>query len=106
VKQCLAKDGNPLPLSAISQGDRQSEPAVGRPHDGADLVSEVPHDRFNINNFYDSDPSKTGAVRNRCGGFMDKILSLDAEFFGLFPAHAARIDPQQHLTLEATYMKL
>jgi len=37
---------------------------------------------------------------------MDKILSLDAEFFGLFPAHAARIDPQQHLTLEATYMKL
>ena len=36
--------------------------------DGADLVSEVPPDRFDINNFYDSDPAKTGAVRNRYGG--------------------------------------
>jgi acyl transferase domain-containing protein/surfactin synthase thioesterase subunit/NADPH-dependent curcumin reductase CurA/NADP-dependent 3-hydroxy acid dehydrogenase YdfG len=86
---------------------------IGSPHElwdalmaGADLVSEVPQDRFNINNFYDSDPSKTGAVRNRYGGFVDKILSFDAEFFGLFPAHAARIDPQQRLTLEATYHAL
>jgi acyl transferase domain-containing protein/surfactin synthase thioesterase subunit/NADPH-dependent curcumin reductase CurA/NADP-dependent 3-hydroxy acid dehydrogenase YdfG len=86
---------------------------IGSPHelwdaltDGTDLVSEVPHDRFNINNFYDSDTSKTGAVKNRYGGFVDKILSFDAEFFGLFPAHAARIDPQQRLTLEATYHAL
>ncbi|KAH8660863.1 fatty acid synthase S-acetyltransferase [Tricladium varicosporioides] len=83
---------------------------IGTPHElwnalmeGADLVSEVPNDRFDINNFHDSDPAKTGAVRNRYGGFVDKILSFDAEFFGLFPAHAARIDPQQRLTLEATY---
>jgi acyl transferase domain-containing protein len=74
--------------------------------DGADLVSEVPHDRFNINNFYDSDPSKTGVVKTCYEGFVENILSFDAEFFSLFPAHAARIDPQQRLTLEATYHAL
>ncbi|KAH6885006.1 fatty acid synthase S-acetyltransferase [Thelonectria olida] len=73
---------------------------------GADLVSEVPSDRFNINAFHDPDLRKTGAVRNRNGGFVDDILSFDAEFFDLFPAHAARLDPQQRLALEATYHAL
>jgi acyl transferase domain-containing protein len=74
--------------------------------EGADLVSEVPGDRFNIKNFYDADPRKTGAVKNRYGGFVPDVLSFDAEFFDLFPAHAARIDPQQRLALEATYHAL
>ncbi|KAM5364053.1 hypothetical protein ACJZ2D_011670 [Fusarium nematophilum] len=73
---------------------------------GADLVSEVPSDRFNINNFHDADLRKTGVVRNRNGGFVSDILAFDAEFFDIFPAHAARLDPQQRLALEATYHAL
>lgn len=68
---------------------------------GLNVVSDVPSDRFKSESFYDPDPQKYGTMRNHKGGFVD-AKAFDAEFFGIYPTEASRIDPQQRLALEAS----
>ncbi|MBW4632371.1 MAG: thioester reductase domain-containing protein [Iphinoe sp. HA4291-MV1] len=65
-----------------------------------DAISEVPESRWNVNYFYDPDIAKSGKIRTRWGGFVDKIDEFDAQFFGISPREASRMDPQQRLMLE------
>ncbi|MEP7210199.1 MAG: beta-ketoacyl synthase N-terminal-like domain-containing protein, partial [Alphaproteobacteria bacterium] len=68
--------------------------------DGVDAVSEVPADRWSAEAFYDPDPAAPGKSVTRSGGFLPKIDSFDAEFFGILRREAERMDPQQRLFLE------
>jgi acyl transferase domain-containing protein len=74
--------------------------------DGVDAITEVPEDRWNLNNFYDPEGTKPGKIRTRWGGFVDKIDEFDAEFFGISPREASSMDPQQRLLLEVTWEAL
>ena len=68
--------------------------------DGVDAIREVPVERFNVNDYYSSDPVAPGKMVTRWGGFIAEVDKFDAHFFGISPREAARMDPQQRLLLE------
>ena len=74
--------------------------------DGVDAITEVPADRFNLAEVYDSDPTVPGKISTRWGGFVDQVDQFDPQFFGISPREAARMDPQQRLLLEVTWEAL
>ena len=74
--------------------------------DGVDAITEVPEDRWNLDNFYDPEGPKPGKIRTRWGGFVDKIDEFDADFFGISPREASSMDPQQRLLLEVAWEAL
>ncbi|MEG5135849.1 MULTISPECIES: type I polyketide synthase [unclassified Microcoleus] len=68
--------------------------------EGVDAIAEVPPERWDVNELYDEAIAAPGKINNRWGGFLDRIDGLDADFFGITPAQAKEIDPQQRLVLE------
>jgi acyl transferase domain-containing protein/acyl carrier protein len=74
--------------------------------DGLDGITEVPADRFNLEDVYDPDPAVPGKVNTRWGGFLDGVDQFEPQFFGISPREAARMDPQQRLLLEVTWEAL
>ncbi|MGZ9224710.1 MAG: type I polyketide synthase, partial [Anaerolineales bacterium] len=70
---------------------------------GTDAISQVPADRWNSADLYDSDPAMPGKMNSRWGGFIDQIDQFDANFFGISPREATQMDPQQRLVLEIAW---
>ncbi|MDH6243369.1 type I polyketide synthase [Mycobacterium sp. OTB74] len=71
--------------------------------DGRDAVSEVPEDRWNVDEFFDSDPDARGKIVTRRAGFIDDATGFDAAFFGVSTREAKMLDPQQRLLLEMAW---
>ncbi|MFE9683993.1 beta-ketoacyl synthase N-terminal-like domain-containing protein [Streptomyces sp. NPDC006285] len=63
---------------------------------GRDTSSAVPVDR----------PGLSPAAPGRRGHFLDGVAAFDPEFFGIAPAEAALIDPQERLFLEVAWEAL
>lgn len=74
--------------------------------EGGDLVKEVPRTRWPIDEIFDEDPSARGKISTRWGAFFDDVSGFDAAFFGITPAEAERMDPQQRLALEVSWEAL
>src|SRR6202171_630208 len=74
--------------------------------DGVDAITEVPKDRWNIDDYYDPDPSALGKMASRWGAFLEDIDPFDPAFFGLSPREAASMDPQHRLLLEVAWEAL
>jgi acyl transferase domain-containing protein/NADPH:quinone reductase-like Zn-dependent oxidoreductase/NAD(P)-dependent dehydrogenase (short-subunit alcohol dehydrogenase family)/acyl carrier protein len=70
---------------------------------GEDLVTEIPADRWDVEDHYDPERGVPGRSVSRWGGFVDDIGGFDAPFFGFGEPEATAIDPQHRLLLETSW---
>jgi acyl transferase domain-containing protein len=74
--------------------------------EGRDAISDIPPERWDRQAFSSSDQAAAGKMITSKGGFLDQIDLFDADFFGIAPKEAARMDPQQRLFLEVAWEAL
>ena len=70
---------------------------------GDDLITEVPPDRWDSDEFYDPEPGVPGRTVCKWGAFLDDPALFDCEFFRISEREAIAIDPQQRLLLETSW---
>lgn len=73
--------------------------------DGVDSVSEIPDDRWDVDQFFSAD-RQPGKMYTKEGGFLEDIGHFDAELFNISPQEACWIDPQHRMLLENSYTAL
>ena len=69
-------------------------------------MSEVPADRWNIDEYFDNDFAVPGKMNNRLGGFLKNIDQFDPAFFDIPAREAIQMDPQQRMALEVAFEAL
>jgi amino acid adenylation domain-containing protein len=74
--------------------------------EGREAISEVPPDRWNIDEFYSSDQAQPGKMMSRWGGFIEQVDSFDWRAFRLLPREVKQMDPQHRLLLEVAWEAL
>ncbi|PZO17593.1 MAG: short-chain dehydrogenase [Leptolyngbya foveolarum] len=74
--------------------------------EGEDAIREIPGDRWNVDDYYDSTPGVPGKMSTRWGGFLDQVDGFDPAFFSISPREAVRMDPQQRLVMEVAWEAL
>ncbi|MBG0822235.1 type I polyketide synthase [Planomonospora sp. ID91781] len=70
---------------------------------GENAISEIPADRFPVEEVFHPAPGTPGKLSSRYGGFVTGIDEFDAEFFGISPREAAAMDPQHRLAMETAW---
>ncbi len=73
---------------------------------GRDAVSEVPRERWDVEEFFDPEPGAPGKIVTRRAGFIDDMAGFDAPFFGVSPREVRLMDPQHRLLLETAWHAL
>jgi phthioceranic/hydroxyphthioceranic acid synthase len=70
---------------------------------GDDLITVIPLDRWDADEFYDPEPGVPGRSVCKWGAFIDRHADFDCEFFGISEREAINTDPQQRLLLETSW---
>ena len=70
---------------------------------GKDCISEVPKERWDIEEYYTTDKNELGKMYCKWGGFVDDVDKFDAQFFHISPREAEIMDPQERLFLQCSY---
>lgn len=73
---------------------------------GDDLVSDIPSERWNWEEFCSKEERGRRDVALRYGGFIPDIDRFDAAFFGIAPHEARLMDPQHRLFLQLVWQAL
>ncbi|WP_193044881.1 type I polyketide synthase [Mycolicibacterium baixiangningiae] len=71
--------------------------------EGREAISEVPADRWDVDEFFDEEPGAPGKVVTRRAGFVDDVTGFDAPFFGMSTREVRLMDPQHRLLLETAW---
>ncbi|HEY9772538.1 MAG TPA: SDR family NAD(P)-dependent oxidoreductase [Planktothrix sp.] len=75
--------------------------------DGVDAAGPIPPTRWNVDEFYDSNPDAPGKLYVREGSFLNTpIDQFDADFFSISPREAEWMDPRQRILLEVVWEAL
>ncbi|QNI06776.1 type I polyketide synthase [Mycobacterium kubicae] len=70
---------------------------------GDDFVTEVPLERWDVDEYYDPEPGVPGRSHCKWGAFLDNIGDFDPDFFGISEKEATAMDPQHRLVLETSW---
>lgn len=68
--------------------------------EGVDAVREISTDRWDAAAWFDADLSVPAKSATRSAGLLERIDGFDADYFGVLPREAERMDPQQRLFME------
>jgi thioester reductase-like protein len=71
--------------------------------EGRDCVTEVPPERWNVAEYYQQLPPAPGKTYSKWGGYLSGVDRFDPLFFGIVPAEADFMDPQQRLFLQESW---
>ncbi len=69
---------------------------------GKNLITEIPKDRWDIQEYFSTDKKARNKSYSKWGGFIDNPYLFDAKFFGISDEDAIIMDPQQRILLELT----
>ncbi|MEU9559929.1 SDR family NAD(P)-dependent oxidoreductase [Streptomyces fumanus] len=69
-------------------------------HEGRDLVTRMPADRFPEDVLVDPGAVRPCRSYTAAGGFLEDVSAFDPAYFGISPREARFLDPQQRLLLE------
>ncbi|QBQ60372.1 Polyketide synthase PksL [Saccharomonospora xinjiangensis] len=114
VSATAAHDGGDLagaPIAVIGISGRYPgaddlDEFWARLRDGADLVTEVPSDRWDADAAYDPEGRAPDSITGRWGGFLSSVAEFDSRFFRLSPPQARAMDPQERLFLQTAWAAL
>ncbi|OBH56511.1 type I polyketide synthase [Mycobacterium sp. E2479] len=70
---------------------------------GDDLVTEIPPDRWDADEYYDPQAGVPGRSVCKWGAFLEDVAGFDAGFFGITEQEATAMDPQHRLLLETSW---
>jgi polyketide synthase PksN len=73
---------------------------------GNDCITEIPRDRWPLAGFYEPNADlavEQGKSYTKWGGFVEGFAEFDPLFFGISPAEAFNIDPQERLFLQTCW---
>ncbi|MFB7666718.1 SDR family NAD(P)-dependent oxidoreductase [Kitasatospora sp. NPDC056138] len=73
---------------------------------GGNAVTEVPPERWNVDEVYDPQPGVKGKTVSRWGGFLDEIGGFDTAAFGITPYEAEAMDPQHRMLVQMSWEAL
>jgi acyl transferase domain-containing protein/NADPH:quinone reductase-like Zn-dependent oxidoreductase/NAD(P)-dependent dehydrogenase (short-subunit alcohol dehydrogenase family)/acyl carrier protein len=71
--------------------------------EGADLVTEIPAERWDADEAFDTEPGVPGRSVSRWGAFIDDVTGFDPDFFGINEREATAMDPQHRMLLETSW---
>lgn len=70
---------------------------------GKDTITDMPSDRWEVNEFYDPDLQAANKTNQRHASFLKNIHDFDPLFFNISPAEATEMNPSQKLMLELVW---
>jgi polyketide synthase PksN len=75
---------------------------------GSDMVTEIPMERWDWRDYYDSDPARAreGKSYSKWGAFLEGVDRFDPLFFGISPKEAETMDPQERIFLQTAWETL
>ncbi|MCX7920842.1 MAG: SDR family NAD(P)-dependent oxidoreductase [Clostridia bacterium] len=71
--------------------------------EGRNCITEIPSDRWDWHEYFDSDYRNKGKSYSRWGGFIKDADKFDPLFFNISPREAEAMDPQERLFLETAW---
>ncbi len=74
-------------------GGRRSSPVLDQSFAGQDSVREIPASRWNVDDWFDPDPTVPGKTYCKWLGALDGVENFDPLFFGISPAEAETMVP-------------
>ncbi|SOD99158.1 non-ribosomal peptide synthetase [Spirosoma fluviale] len=73
---------------------------------GTDCITEIPAERWAYQPYFNPDRHHKGTIYSKWGGFIRDADRFDPLFFGISPAEAELLDPQERLFLQGSYAAL
>lgn len=70
---------------------------------GVDSISEIPGDRWPMEEFFHPDPTAENRSYAKWGGFISGIGKIDADFFNMTEEDVVTLEPQHMLALETAW---
>lgn len=67
------------------------------------MVTEIPKDRWNWEDYYGDPETEENKTKSKWGGFMRQVDKFDPHFWGISSREAEMMDPQQRIFLETVW---